>query len=109
MKKEMIENYLNCPVCSFPVHSSRITITLKCPFCGQESKMSEVAKMSAVAMRGKATSVQERIQSPSPGFSFSSLLIGFGIGALFAPIILVSTREGARALGEMAEKKLKKL
>lgn len=107
MKREMIENYPECPACSFPVHSSHIT--LKCPFCGQESKMSEVAKMSAVAMRGKATSVQERIQSPEVSWSWSSLLIGFGIGALFAPIILVSTREGARALGEMAERKLKKI
>ena len=101
MKREMIENYLECPVCSFPVHSSRITV--KCPFCEQESKMSEVA------MRGKTTSVQERIQSPSPGFSLSSLFIGLGVGVLFGPIILASTKEGARALGEMAERKLKKI
>lgn len=107
MKREMIQNYLECPVCNFPVGAPNIKI--KCPFCGQETKMSEVAMITSVAMRGKATSVQERIQSPSPEISWSNLLIGFAVGALFAPVILVSTREGARALGEMAERKLKKL
>lgn len=104
MKREMIENYLECPICGFPVHSSRIII--KCPFCGQQSKVSEVV-MKSVAMRGKGTRVQGQIQGAS--FSFSSLLIGLGIGVLFGPVILASTREGARILGKMAEEKMKKI
>lgn len=93
---------IDCPVCSFPIHESSIFI--RCPFCGKESRLSEVA------MRGRSqisSEVSGTIQGPGIGSGFLTLLIGFGVGTLIGPRLIATTREGAETLLEIAEEKLK--
>ncbi len=80
MNREKIAS-LDCPGCGFPVGAPNIF--LKCPFCGQESKLSEVA------MRGKIAATQ----GTSPQFSLTSLLIGLGVGIVFGPAIFEKLRK----------------
>jgi len=91
---------IDCPVCGFPVGLSNITIN--CPFCGKKSTLE-------VAMRGKGVSLElagTRIQAGE--INWMPTLIAFGIGVIFGPALLTTTRTGAETLAKIAEEKLKK-
>jgi len=91
--------YILCSQCSYPIGVHYIGQTVKCPFCGHR----EVVTEQEVNMRSE-NGVAQGVVLPSWLFWLS---VGLGIGVLFGPTLLASSREGALRLARIAEEKLK--
>lgn len=84
----MADTMTKCPACGYPIMAHYEGETALCANCGQKVEMAVSNGIVTV---------------PTPLFAG---LIGFGLGMLFGPALLSSTRGGARWLDKQAKQRI---
>jgi len=91
--------YVICANCNYPIKADYIGQTVKCPFCGQHTVVTE----QEVNMRSE-NGIAQGVVLPTWLFAGA---VGLIVGIIFGPTLLASSREGALRLARIAEEKLK--